>query len=37
MSDIAGIDYFVSIAAGVALLVVGFILMVFLIRKKVIT
>ena len=37
MSDIAGIDYFVSIAAGVALLVVGLILMVFLIRKKVIT
>ena len=36
MSDIAGVDYFVSIAAGVALLVVGLILMVFLIRKKVI-
>lgn len=37
MSDIAGINYFVSIAVGVVLLVVGLLLMVFLIRKKVIT
>ena len=37
MSDIAGIDYFVSIGFGVVLLVVGLLLMFFLIRKKVIT
>jgi hypothetical protein len=37
MSDIAGIDYFVSIGVGVVLLVVGLLLMLFLIRKKVIT
>lgn len=37
MSDIAGVDYFVSIAVGVVLLVAGLLLMLFLIRKKVIT
>ncbi len=37
MSDIAGINYFVSIAAGVVLLIAGLFLMLFLIRKKVIT
>ena len=37
MSDIAGIDYFVSIGVGVVLLVAGLLLMLFLIRKKVIT
>ncbi len=37
MSDIAGINYFFSIAVGVVLLVAGLLLMLFLIRKKVIT
>ncbi len=37
MSDVAGINYFASIGAGVVLLVVGLVLMLFLIRKKVIT
>jgi hypothetical protein len=37
MADIAGINYFVSIAVGVVLLISGLLLMLFLIRKKVIT
>ncbi len=37
MSDIAGINYYVSVTFGGVLLVVGVLLMFFLIRKKVIT
>ncbi len=36
MSDIVHIDYLVSIVVGAALLVVGLILLLFLIRKKII-
>jgi hypothetical protein len=36
MSDIAHVDYFASIAVGAVLLIVGLILLLFLIRKKVI-
>jgi hypothetical protein len=37
MSDIAGIDYFISVGVGVVMLAAGLLLMLFLVRKKVIT
>ncbi len=36
MSDIAHIDYLVSIGLGAVLLIVGLVLLLFLIRKKII-
>ena len=37
LSDILKVDYFASIAVGAVLFIVGMIVMLFLIRKKVIT
>jgi Ca2+/H+ antiporter len=37
MSDLAGINYYISVTFGGVLLVVGLLLMWFLIRKKIIT
>jgi len=37
MADVAGIEYFASIGVGAALFIVGFVLLVYLIRKKIIT
>jgi len=37
MANILGIDYFVSIGVGLVLFIVGLVLLVYLIRKKVVT
>jgi len=37
MADVAGIEYFSSIGTGAALFIVGLALLVYLIRKKIIT
>ncbi|MGD6807409.1 MAG: hypothetical protein ACQCN4_10685 [Candidatus Bathyarchaeia archaeon] len=37
MSDVAKIDYFASIGVGALLFIVGLVMLVYLIRKKVIT
>ncbi|MCL2475840.1 hypothetical protein [Candidatus Bathycorpusculum sp.] len=37
MSDVLNIDYFASIGIGAALFVVGLVMLIYLIRKKIIT
>ena len=37
MANILGIDYFVSIGVGLVLFIVGLVVLVYLIRKKVVT
>jgi hypothetical protein len=37
MADVAGIEYFASIGVGAVLFIFGLVLLVYLIRKKVIT
>jgi len=37
MADVLGLEYFASIGIGVVLLIVGLVMLIYLIRKKVIT